>query len=407
MFKERTMNGSQDRRSFLKTGIRGIAGTTLLSGSVLRGGNETSVENKLISRKLGKTGIRLPIISMGTGDTGDPGLVKAAMDAGVRLLATSQYYGDGQNERLLGQIIKERGRDAVIIMTSAMPDGFNHKAGKFDAEARADRFAKKLDGSLERLGVEAVDIFLLPFLATRESVFFEPYLKAMENIKKQGKARFIGIATHSLEHEAIRAAVETGVYDIAMSAYNFRRKNHREISDAMAVAAKAGMGIIAMKTMAGAYWDKERTRPINAKAALKWVLQNENVHTAVPGMTTYEQIKLNFSLMEDLSLTDQEKADLKLSMHPDSNGPYCQQCGTCIAQCRKNLDIPTLMRSHMYAFGYRNLVHARDTLSSVTKGENPCTDCDSCTVQCALNFDIKNKISDIARLNTVPESFLV
>jgi predicted aldo/keto reductase-like oxidoreductase len=229
----------------------------------------------------------------------------------------------------------------------------------------------------------------------------------MENIKKQGKARFIGIATHKFEDEAIRAAADTKIYDIILTAYNFRKKNAAEIKDAIAYAAGAGLGIIAMKTMAGAYWDKEKTKPINTKAALKWVLQDENVHTTVPGLTTFDQLKQNIELMNDLRLTEEEKQSLQPVTTCLPTGVYCHQCGECIPQCPNSLDIPTIMRSYMYAYGYKNLSHAQQTLSMANLDQLPCNDCNTCNVQCVMGNDVKTKITDIARLNSVPKEFLI
>ena len=166
---------------------------TLLSCSSSKTEKEPASKDNLVSRKLGKTGIELPVVSIGTGDTSDPGLIRAALDAGVKLFATSQYYGEGRNEKMVADVIKERGRNSAIIMTSAMPEGFNHKEGIFNENAGVESFINKFEESIKRLGY--VDIFLLPFMAKRESVFYAPYLNAMENIKKQGKARFIGIST--------------------------------------------------------------------------------------------------------------------------------------------------------------------------------------------------------------------
>ena len=92
------------------------------------------------------------------------------------------------------------------------------------------------------------------------------------------------------------AAVECGIYDVVLTAYNFRQKNKEEMGEAMARAAKTGIGIVAMKTQAGAYWDKERQEPINMKAALKWALQNENVHTSIPGFTAFDQLELDLTV---------------------------------------------------------------------------------------------------------------
>ncbi len=377
----------------------------LLPGPVSGTEEVNAGKRKLVYRKLGRTGLKLPAVSIGTGDTSDPGLIRAALDSGVGLLATSQYYGEGRNEAMVAKVVKERGRSSAVIMTSAMPEGFNHREGVFEKNASAETFVNKFEESVKRLG-GYIDIFLLPFMAKRESVFFAPYLNAMENIKNQGKVKFIGIATHSHEAEAIRAAVEAKIYDVALVAYNFRKKNRDEISEAIEYASGKGMGIIAMKTMAGAFWDEERTEPINSTAALKWVLQNENVHTAVPGVTTFEELQKDIDLMKDLSLSDSERSDLKLTLREKSSGPFCQQCGECVPQCARSLDIPTLMRSHMYAYGYRNLRHARETLSQAIKETDPCGGCAECAVSCAMGFDVKRKISGIARLNAVPEEFL-
>ena len=122
----------------------------------------------------------------------------------------------------------------------------------------------------------------------------------MENFKKSGKARFIGIATHSYVDEAIRAAADTGIYDVAMAAYNFRMENLQTLNDAVAYGASHGLGMIAMKTMAGGYWDKERTQPINSTASLKWILQNENIHTTMSGMTTFDELQLNLAMLQDI-----------------------------------------------------------------------------------------------------------
>ncbi|HEY4788555.1 MAG TPA: aldo/keto reductase [Bacteroidales bacterium] len=397
-----------NRRNFLKNSFIAASGIPLIA-SALKPSLKTTfaeTEKKLVYRTLGKTGLKVPIVSMGTGDTDNAKLVDAALSQGIVLLATSQYYGNGKNEQMLGEVFKGRKRDSFLIATSVMPDGIDFKNGLYTDASKEEPFMKKFEGSLQRLGLDHVDILWLPFAGKRESVFYEPLLKAMENIKKQGKARFIGIATHSYETEAIRAATDTKIYDVIMTAYNFRKKNIAEMNEAITYAASAGLGIVAMKTMAGAFWDKERTKPINTKAALKWVLQNENIHTTVPGFTTFDQLDQNMKIMADLQLTDQEKTDLVADIQL-SNGVYCQQCGECIPQCTQSLDIPTIMRSYMYAYGYKNLTHARQTLTYTGTTLNPCDNCTSCGVNCKMGFDVKQKITDIARLKNVPSDFLL
>ncbi len=400
----------QNRRKFLRNSLLTVTGAGLISKSFPQSlAHQESIENdnKFLYRTLGKTGIKLPIVSMGTGNTNNPNLVRAALDRGVQLLGTSEGYQEGNNETMVGSVLKERPRNSFMIMTSSGDiNWLDTQTGMFSESWTHDAYMQALDGSLKRLEVDYLDIFILPFAATRESLFQKSAIKVMETVKKNGKAKYIGIATHRLEHEAVRAAADVGIYDIIMTAYNFRRQNREELEDAIQYAAEAGIGIIAMKTMAGAYWDREKTKPINGVAALKWVLQNENIHTTVPDCANYDQLDIDLAIMANPELTEKEKQDLEPPSEELSSGLYCQQCSKCIPQCPENIDIPTIMRSYMYAYGYRNLEHARKTLCSTGIQSFPCTDCSSCTVRCQMGFDVRTKILDIARLQDVPEDFI-
>jgi len=362
---------------------------------------------KILYRTLGKTGIKLPVVSMGTGDTDNPNLVRAAMDGGIMLYATSRYYGNGRNEEMMGKVLKERKRDSYLIATSVMPSGVDHQQGLFTAESDPVKFKSEMEESLKFLGLDQVDIFFLPFAARRESVFYEPLLRVMEDLKKEGKTRFIGIATHSYEPDAIKAAADTGIYDLVMTAYNFKHQQREALDQALEYTVEKGLGTIAMKTMAGVYWDKERTKPINAQAALKWVIRNENIHTTVPGFTTFDQLESNLSIMADSDLTEDEEKSLAPPEASPQSRLYCRQCRTCSDQCPKSVDIPTLMRSYMYAYAYRNLAHARQTLVHGCNGRLACLDCETCRVKCDSGIDIRERLLDIQRLRDVPEDFLV
>jgi aryl-alcohol dehydrogenase-like predicted oxidoreductase len=406
------MNNS--RRSFIKKSAVGLAGVSILSSSFpLKGENkpgaqETGKKGKIITRVLGRTGLKLPVVSMGVMNADNPNLVSAALDAGIVMLDTAHGYQRGKNEEMIGQVVKDRPRDSFVIATKVVGDYLDRKTGLFTEATKAETFMEKLSTSLKRLGLEYVDIVYLHSVVKRGAVLFEPLLNALVKLKKEGKTRFIGVSTHRNEPEVLRAAADSKVHDVVLTAYNFKQPHIKEMNQAIAYAAKAGLGIVAMKTQAGVYWDRERQKQINMKAALKWALQNENVHTSIPGFTTFDQMKLDLSVMEDLTLTPREKADLDPGQKQGMAGLYCQQCGKCLAQCGKNIDIPTFMRSFMYAYGYKNLTMAADTLPSQLPGQSrlPCKSCNGCTVQCTMGFDVRGKILDIARIKDIPGDFL-
>jgi predicted aldo/keto reductase-like oxidoreductase len=395
----------KSRRSFIRKSLLGVTGLAIAPQITIKG--NTVAPGKSITRILGGTRISLPLLSMGTGDTQNARLVRAAYDAGVKLFSTTSYYGAGNNEKMLGELFKDIPRDSFYISTASDPIGIDHKQGIFTDPKAGPQYVKDIEEGLKRLRMEYADILYLTYAAKRESVFFEPLLRAMEEMKKAGKARWIGIATHSFSDEAIRAAADVGIYDVIMTAYNFRNAKNRELHDAIDYAVKKGLGVVAMKTTAGAYWDKERTQPVNTHAALKWVLQNENITSVVSGMTGFEELETNLLLNNDYKLTHEELTDLKLAFHEKSPGLYCTQCHQCILQCRKSLDIPTLMRGYMYAYGYRNLVQARKAVSCSGIEASICASCKLCDVKCSNGFDVRGKIADIVRIKDVPEEFMV
>jgi predicted aldo/keto reductase-like oxidoreductase len=156
-----------------------------------------------------------------------------------------------------------------------------------------------------------------------------------------------------------------------------------------------------MKTQAGAWIDRERKVQVNHRAAVKWVLNDTNVHTVIPGFTNVEQMNMHLSVMNDLELTPEEQADLASAFAEE--GLYCQQCGGCGTQCRHSLDIPSLMRAYMYAYGYRDPGRAKETISHIKPGGILCV---RCPVSCEMGFDIRARFIDIARVRTVPDDFL-
>ena len=233
----------------------------------------------------------------------------------------------------------------------------------------------------------------------------EPLMEALLKAKKTGKTRFIGLSTHSREPEVIRAAVESRIYDVVLTAYNFKQDHYEEVSKAIIEAGKAGLGIVAMKTIpGGGYLDREKQKPLDPKAALKWVLRNEQVHTTIPGFTTFDQLQTDVKVMYDLTITEAEQAELEEAM--SLQGLYCQGCETCLPQCPKGMPVSDLMRAWMYAYGYKNRGEAQDLVRNLDIPAGGCDTCQDCRVVCKKTFDIKDKINNIIRLRDIPREFV-
>ncbi len=395
-----------DRRDFMKSTAAGFGGLFFLSATEKKPEetlNNAQKEQKFIHRALGKTGIKLPAINMGVMNSSNPNLVRAALNSGMVLLDTATGYQRGTNESMIGEVIKERPRDSYVIATKAHPPS-ERGSGLYTKEATEDDFQKKIDASLKKLGLDYIDIYHHHGVSIRESALYEPVLKALEKAKKAGKIRFIGISTHKNEPEVIHAAVDSKFYDVVLTPYNFKQRNQAEIREAIARAAAAGMGVIAMKTMGGVQLQERAEKPVDPIPALKWVLQDSNVHAIIAGFTTFDQMNLDLSVMENPILTNAEKN--RLQWAAVQTGLYCQGCGQCVEQCLRKLPIPDLMRAYMYVYGYRNLSHSQDLLLSLNLPPRVCGDCDKCPVKCSIGFNVSRKIRDVIRLRDVPAEFI-
>ena len=385
---------TMDRRNFIKSSVMGASLSLLsppLTAIARQAGPSPGARGKIITRRLGKTGIELPVVSMGVMRADNPALVRAALESGMKHLDTAHGYQKGNNESMLGDVLKDHPRDSFVISTKVPPDA-------------KDAFLASLDLSLKRLQMEYVDILYVHGLTSGDDVLSASTLEALTAARESGKARHVGVSTHRNEPEVIRAAVRSGVYEVVLTSVNFKQDHYPEVKKAIAEAAAAGVGIIAMKTMAGAFHDKERTKPVNCRAALKWVLQDENVTTAIPGITTFDQLADNSGVNNDLALTEDEKSSLIPGK--SEGGLYCPGCPGCSDRCTRGLPVPEIMRAYMYTYGYGDARLAQDLLAGLRIDGNPCGECAECTVGCPRGFDLPVRVRDISRLTSVPSEFL-
>ena len=362
-------------------------------------------KKNIFYRTLGKTGLKVPVVSFGVMKADNPNLCKAAYEKGITLFDTANGYQGGKNEEMLGILLKDYPRKSFILETKVKPVGVSRE-GVPSAQTTAEDFLAKFQTSLTRLQMDYVDILFIHDIRNLELLEYKPLTDAVKKLKKEGKTKFIGFSTHANMAAVIDAAATMKTWDVILTSYNYKLENIAELDAALKKANDAGIGIIAMKTIpGGGFLDKEKTKPVNTTAAIKWALSNPNIHTTIPGMTTFDHLDLNVKILEDVTMSDQEKKDILIaSAEP---GLFCTGCSNCLKTCPLELPVPDLMRAYMYAYGYSNPAMAYELLGDLGTGSSPCSDCKSCNVKCSNNFNIKEKIEDISRLVNVPAGFII
>jgi predicted aldo/keto reductase-like oxidoreductase len=391
------------RREFLGKTALGLvaAGVGLPKLKVGNFGQELS--HKIVYRTLGRTNLRIPVVSFGVMNSDNPDLINLALEKGVNHLDTAHLYLRGNSERVIGEVLESSGKRDKAYIATKMRLARDREKRVFSLEgtdreppATAENLYKQLDLSLKRLKTDYVDILYLHSCYSPQMATYEPLMNALVKVKEQGKARFIGTSTHADEPNVIRATVDAKVYDVILTAYNFAQAHKDDVKKAVAYAAKHGVGIIAMKTQGGRRLQEEGEVEIDHRSALKWVLDDENVCTTIPGMTTFEQLETNISVMNDLALTQVERSYLDRAAQMRGK-LYCQNCRSCITTCPYGVEIPNLMRAYMYANAYGNIIQARTAVSEIpeTRSLNVCRNCSSCSASCRTGINIHSRLQSL------------
>jgi predicted aldo/keto reductase-like oxidoreductase len=392
-------NKSINRRNFLRlSAATGVS--TLLAPDSFAIPAANSTEGKTASipvRTLGKTGIRLPILSMGVDRPDSQNVLRIAYQSGIVHFDSAHIYQNGRNEEELGKFFEGKPRDRFCISTKGM---FPYPLrDNFEEDTM-----RKLDISLKRLKLDYVDIYYTHDIRMPEKIKDERILNVLKRIKEEGKARFIGFSSHDQNPAIIHAATDTGIYDVGLISYNFKMKNLEANEEAIERAAKAGMGLIGMKTMAGGTEDAEGKIKINGQACLKWVWQNEYITSVIPGLTNYSHLDECLEAAMSPEITPDEQHYLAALRTKEML--YCQQCKQCIPQCPQRLPIPDIMRAYMYTYGYKQASRSKETLTTLPVEQDVCSACGACKVVCPSGFDVAKKIAAILPVRKMPDEFL-
>ena len=153
-------------------------------------------EMRIEYRTLGKTGLNVATVSFGVMRLKEPAVLFKALDLGVNFFDTAHGYQNGNNEKMLGKVAKEYGRKKILIATKAQPLHLKKEIPEKLREFAKKTLDEKFEESLKRLQTDYVDIFFVHNIQDKSWPLNQEILAFVEKIKKQGKARFVGMSIH-------------------------------------------------------------------------------------------------------------------------------------------------------------------------------------------------------------------
>ncbi len=396
-----------NRRKFLEKAGGAVAGLLAYHRtSFSRGVTEKQrSQGELITRTLGRTGLRVPIVSMGVMNADNPELVRRAYELGIRHFDTAYVYQRGRNEEMVGRVLVEelKVRDRVVIATKIL---LRPQQRSLPVEEMKEVHRRMLEESLRRLQTDYVDILYSHDVSDPAWVKNPALIESLLALKEQKKVRFIGFSTHQNMNEVIRAAMEVKVYDVILTTLNYSLYDYAEYLETLRQAAAQGIGLVAMKTQCQQAWYRESVPPemrrfyegpIIHSALLKWVLRHEFMATAVPGFTTFEQLNTDIPVASNLEYTEEEKKFLEDRLVKLQMAAVCRACGQCLGTCPKGVDIPVVLRAHMYAASYGNFYQARETLDGLEpeRSLKLCAECQQCQAKCVRGVNIARRLDEL------------
>ena len=334
---------------------------------------------KLIYKTLGKTGLKVTSVGMGCMITSDPSVVTRAADLGITYFDTARGYQHGNNERMVGAALGSKRKQVVLSTKTEARD----KAG----------MAKELDTSLSDLKTDFVDVWYLHG-KSNPSEIHDDMIEALQLAKQQGKARFVGISTHSGQPQLIPWMVQKGAFDVVLSAFNFSMDP--AVEQAIDAAAKTGMGVVAMKVMAGGARNQKPGQTL--LSALKWVTNHPSVATTIPSMTDMAQLDENVQAMgSTLTAEDHRVLATHLKM---IEAEYCRMCGKCDGACAQGLPVADVLRYVTYADGYGQFALGRERFLQMASEHVAarCENCPVCTVQCPFGVKVQKRMKQAQEL---------
>lgn len=384
------------RRDFLKAAALTAAAVTVHPSHGEAASDTPSVKSY---RAIGKTGLKMSDISFGGGKLSAASMVLRAVDSGINYFDTAPDYG--QSEKTIGEAMPKIQRDKVII-TSKFCDTRPYP-GHLPLGTKKKDYIASVEGSLSRMKTDYLDFVFVHAIgemnkdleAEKKRLLDYEMFEAVAELKKAGKVRFLGTSSHgpSNMEPLLMTAVNSGRFDLVQASFNFMK--FPKLPEVMKEAHKKGVGVIAMKTLAGAKDMKiEEKGEEFSHAAFKWVLKHPEVSGLIVTMKTASDIE-NYLKASGAKFTaaDQKVLDKYASLY---GSEYCRTgCGECESSCPLGVEIATVMRYRMYFMDYGMEKRAMESYSILKKNASACVGCPDpvCIGSCPHGLPVKEMLS--------------
>jgi aryl-alcohol dehydrogenase-like predicted oxidoreductase len=306
-------------------------------------------------RKLGRTGLKVSTICLGTMNYGDPvseteaiNIMKSAMAAGVNFIDTADVYAEKKAEEIIGKALKGERHSVVIGTKVGLPTG----PGPNDSGLTRQHIMQAVEESLRRLQTDYIDLYFAHFPDYETPI--EETLRAMDDLVHQGKVRYIACSNFTVWYisKALRVSELNNLarFECVEPVYNLLTRDIE--MELLPLCASEEMGLCVYNPLAGEmltgkhqfgkppaegrfthellgaaylerYWSDKNWEAVGrfrqlakergctmAQFAIAWILSNKTITSVLSGTTAIEQLEENLAATEiELSPEELEVCD--------------------------------------------------------------------------------------------------
>lgn len=328
-------------------------------------------------RTLGKTDLKISRLGLGgipiqhSSPQEVAGLLGLAREAGINFIDTARGYT--VSEELLGSGLKGH-RDKWVLASKSMQ---RTKAG----------ILQDVHTTLKNLRTDYLDLYQIHNIRTEEDwkmvMSTDGALAGLEQAKKEGLIRHIGVTAHSAD--MMNKALDAEHFNTMMFPYNVVERHNKDLFEK---ANKFQIGTLAMKPLAGGFIQ-------DANKALRYLASDSNLDCLLVGMDSPEQIKNNIQALAEGPLNDAELAELSAWADKAGND-FCRRCGYCLP-CPQGIDIPSVFLFEGYYDRYELKGWAKERYAALSVKADACKTCGQCKERCPYSLPIPEKLAKAAK----------